>query len=418
AAWIAGEEPTELYLVAAGCVAAAVFFVGRAAGGPRRSAVAATLAVATFLLVEYRQLFGGGALFEWCQSVLIRPQMAGLVAYASLMPLVFTGTPARSMPLLVAPTFVLWANLHGSWPMGLFVLAAAGLGAGFDTAWRAGSPAAAWRSRRARRLLLSTAVAASAVFMNPYGPGLIANVFGFSSDQNLYSLVEWRPISLEQRQGVAALCVAVMWLLTLAASRRRKSAFEVLAVVVLGLLTLKASRFVVWWGPIVAVSFARHADAVVRQHFASAVRGQRPIAATRLLFAAGVAAAAIGGTDRLLTRPTEDGDVASSFAGSVDRLPAGVLSAWLPEYDDGLVWTPYEWGDAFLWARPGCPVFVASHVHLIPADVWRDYRTVSLVRDGWEDVLRRRGVTTVVADRGKNRRLIALLRKRESRWAE
>jgi len=65
----------------------------------------------------------------------------------------------------------------------------------------------------------------------------------------------------------------------------------------------------------------------------------------------------------------------------------------------GQIFNVYEWGDYLLWSGPkDIQVFVASHAHLVPTEVWRDYLRVVHNSAGWEDILERYGVNTVIID--------------------
>jgi hypothetical protein len=78
----------------------------------------------------------------------------------------------------------------------------------------------------------------------------------------------------------------------------------------------------------------------------------------------------------------------------------------------GQVFNTYEWGDYLLWAGPpDLEIFVASHAHLVPRDVWIDYMRISTASPGWEAALNRYGVNTVIVDRAGRARLIRLLRE-------
>lgn len=76
---------------------------------------------------------------------------------------------------LLAPLFLLWANLHGSFILGLGLLAIEAV---------------------RRRLALVWMACAAVTFVNPYGPHLYTEVFRTLLDPRLHSAIqEWRPLS-------------------------------------------------------------------------------------------------------------------------------------------------------------------------------------------------------------------------------
>jgi len=94
------------------------------------------------------------------------------------------------------------------------------------------------------------------------------------------------------------------------------------------------------------------------------------------------------------------------------QTPMGA-AAWLREHPpSGQVFNIYEWGDYLVWAgRPDLPVFVTSQAHLVPPAVWRDYLAVIRLTPGWEEILDKYAVSTVVLDKVRRGSLIGKLRK-------
>lgn len=82
-----------------------------------------------------------------------------------------------------------------------------------------------------------------------------------------------------------------------------------------------------------------------------------------------------------------------------NNTPLGIV-AWLNEHPpQGLVFNPYEWGDYLLWAGPAeLQIFLNSHAHLVPAEVWTHYLAVMDQTVEGAEVLRRYGVNTVILD--------------------
>ena len=111
-----------------------------------------------------------------------RPQIASLALFSLLL----TNHRAPWLPLL----FVVWANVHGSWLLGL---AALGVHAAFE---------------RTTRSIVVAGVCALATLLNPYGPTLwTATIEGLS--RGFQDITEWRPI-WSIAAGADAL---VLWLL-------------------------------------------------------------------------------------------------------------------------------------------------------------------------------------------------------------
>jgi len=110
---------------------------------------------------------------------------------------------------LLPPLFLLWANLHGGFAAGLFLLAVVMMGSVVTrvavTRWPQArqwgdEPVAEWPW--IGRLALATGVAAAATLVNPYGWRLHQEIVRSLSDRfMLETLHEWQPLSLETTAG-------------------------------------------------------------------------------------------------------------------------------------------------------------------------------------------------------------------------
>lgn len=364
----------------------------------------------------------GLLLFLWVGShvlAVIRPQLAGLCCFVGLFVLLNSRRPHAADWFVVPVLFALWANLHGSFPVGLLLLATFCAGRAIDVWRRTGRFSRVWKDRRTRRLLLLTELAAAAVLLNPYGLQLYAEVFAVASNPNLQDLKDWEPLTLRMQQGRAALAVAFALMVLIRFSPRRVRATEALLLIGLGAAALWSSRFLVWWAPLAAFSFVQHGHAVVRKisfrPFAKLSRprpaGCDPSAYRRSLWtvaAIGLAWICFACTPfgfRLVHG--EGPELAESVS---EETPLGT-AAYLREHPPrGQIFNAFEQGDYLVWAGPpGLPVFVTSHAHLVPAQVWYDYVSVLLTEDGWESVLERYGVNTVVWPH-RHERLMSRLR--------
>ncbi len=272
------------------------------------------------------------------------------------------------MPLL----FALWANLHGSFAVGLALLAALAAGRGIDVVRRTGTCLAVSRDRKFRTLTMLIPASALAVLVNPYGWTILRGVWETANNPNLADLVEWRPLDILMRQGQAAAAIAlvliVTYRLTPAAGYR---AAELLLLVGLGGATLRSSRMIVWWAPVASYYLAIHAAAIWNRF--------RAIAPTSAVRRTEGRAARLGGWRRghdlrqwcrftvghcALWHEAQT-DPQESLSPQTPLAATAYLNAHPPR---GQIFNTYEWGDYLIWAGPkGLRVFVASHAHLVPA---------------------------------------------------
>jgi hypothetical protein len=312
--------------------------------------------------------------------------------------------------LPAAMLFAAWANLHGSFPVGLLWLGTAVFGRAWDLLRRSRKLAAIGRDGQVRRLIGASIAAALGACLNPYHVRIYPAIWSISENPNITDLVEWQPLTLHMRQGRAALAAVVFLLIALKLSPRRIRGAEWLALLVFGWLAVRTSRMIVWWAPLAGYTFAVHAAAVGRRFAAPRFAAHLKCAVSPWFVLAIVSVAVMLsplGMQFLGRLPADD-----ARRGLSPFTPVTAADHLREHPPAGVVLSTFDWGDYLLWAGGvEGKVLAASHVHLIPPGVWRDYRRALRVEPGWEQVPDRYGVSTAVLDRNRN----AALRQRLER---
>lgn len=364
------------------------------------------LGLAACGLLLWSQLFVGIA-------GLVRPQVMGWMCFTVLFARLSGARLYRFDWFLIPALFAVWGNVHGSFVLGLLVFAAFAVGRGWDVVRQTGTVRSVWHDRRLRELVLVGELSAAAVLLNPFGLGLYAEILAFSRNRNLADLVEWMPLEMRGFQAQGFLLVACLLAMVYRNSPRRVRHVEPLLLFGFGLWTCWTSRMIGWWAVPAAYYFAVHAHAAWakrRQSIAEpeARRGLYSAVAVGLVWIA--FAATPFGSQVIHGKPGALKDNVSS------QTPLGAV-AYLREHPpQGLVFHTYEWGDYLRWAGPeGMQIFVNSHVHLIPRDVWENYLAIIYANSTWKDLLDRYSVTTVVVDKPHDA-LIARLRDEGETW--
>ncbi|RMG00889.1 MAG: hypothetical protein D6741_06045, partial [Planctomycetota bacterium] len=154
----------------------------------------------------------GGAFLFMSLPVIgtIRPQLFGMVGAAATLVAV-ESLRRSSKPLFwLPPLFALWANLHGSFPIGLGMLGAAWCAEvvawfasrGANAKPRSIREARVKRTVLLRRYTLAGIVGAAVVCCHPMGVHLWPAVLGFGQNRNLAAIAEWQPLSPASFSGV------------------------------------------------------------------------------------------------------------------------------------------------------------------------------------------------------------------------
>jgi hypothetical protein len=373
-------------------VAAAMGVLTRRVYGRTHSSMFALTGFALVMWVEYQQF------------AVARPQIVGFLFYCVLLSTLLKREWSRKTWYIVPVMFALWANMHGSFIVGIGLLGCFAIGRGIDLIRRTGKLRSLFHDNKLRRLVLLTELAAVAALLNPYGLTLYSEVLSFGSNPNLQSLVEWQDLSLRLAQGQAAAVAALILFIVYRVSPRRVSTAELLTLTVFGAAALWTSRMLVWWGPLAGCFAAIHAAAAWRKWRGLEIAPEPPHRAS-------LWTVVVIGVGFIFFELSHVGTVTLAMAAGKDiekvtnRVPMGRLTPiaaaqYLNEHPpEGLVFCTYEWGDYLMWAGPkDMQVFVASHCHLVPEDVWTDYMGIIQLGNGWSAMLKRYGINTVVID--------------------
>ena len=183
-----------------------------------------------------------------------RTQMISLLGLAAVL---WVAQREGHRPLLwgLPPLFLLWANLHGGFMAGLFVLALICVASAalcllgrrnpFSRAEAGPGPLGTeeptWTS--VGRLTLVTIVSALVTLINPYGWRLHAEIVSSLTDREMIEILhEWQPVSLDQRAGVLFLAYVLGFGLLGALACRRVQPVQWTTVLVFLLLSLRHWR--------------------------------------------------------------------------------------------------------------------------------------------------------------------------------
>jgi hypothetical protein len=331
-----------------------------------------------------------GAFVVTAVALALRPQLLGMTLMALTLLLV-VGRRAHPRLLWTVPLIVLaWANIHGSFFLGILVLVLAWLEDVHD-----GIP-------HARRILVVAAVAALLANLNPFGVGIWRYAAGLSTNALVTSrITEWQPTTLRTIPGVLFFG-SVALVVVLLARRGRATNWPTLAWLgVFAAIGVYAIRGVAWWplGAAVAVAgiLATWVPARVRPERANVVN-------------LGVAGLIVASCMFLLPiwRPL-DARVGAPD-GLVGDAPAGITAALRGIARPGdRILNPQPWGSWFEFAVPGSPVALDSRIEVFPEGVWNIFDHVRDGGEGWQAQLRAWNVRVVVAEHDETSLVARLL---------
>lgn len=377
---------------------------------------------------------------SWSRLTTMRPENLGFVCFAVLLWAMVAGRlrpdmlPAAERKAaaggwawwvwpLVAVIFALWANVHASFVVGVAVLGCGFAGRALDVAWQARSLVAPLRDRTARRWLYLTELAAAATLVNPYGVDLWIEALGFSGNPNLRDVAEWAPSVITGPGGAGLALAALAWMVVLRGSRRPLATSDVLAVLLVGAITLWQTRMITWLGPLVAVVAAPHLGYLAARWWPTtddatsldqvpSTTAALPAGRSYLLSVVSVGVIWIAFAFSTLSVPLLGGAARSPLGLYGGTTPLGATEHLRLNPPRGLTYAPQWWGDWLTWAGPqGFQPFMTTNMHLVPRQVWLDYRRLSGAEANWDGVLNRYGVDTVIVDKLEQAPLASALRR-------
>ncbi len=346
---------------------------------------------------------------NWHQFLIIRPQSVGIAFYSILLAVLTTSAIRRKAVWMALPLmFVVWANAHGSFAVGLAIMALFGVGRFLDTLVRTRSLKLACANPGAINLLLLTQLCGVAAILNPAGLEIYAEVLRVGSHPNISSMFEWAPMTLRMRQGQATAIACVLLLLVLRISPRRLRFEELAALIVTGTLALWSSRMVNWFAPVIAISLGVHGAAAwitLRHSKLSVMPAKRSGLWT--VVSLGLCWIFFGFT--ALGTQTIHGKTADEKRSLSRATPVETARflASAPQLPPGIAFAPAEW--AGYLTNAGSPKFVPMvnlHVHVISPEIWSDYLRLLGGTPDWSGLLDRYGINLVILDK-KRQALLA-----------
>ncbi|HET7701227.1 MAG TPA: hypothetical protein VFM06_10225 [Candidatus Limnocylindria bacterium] len=307
-----------------------------------------------------------------------RPELLGLVCFAALLPLLRAaragdGRAAGATVLLVA----LWANVHGSFALGVVLTVAVALEGVLRD-----------RSRARRHALLALA-AVGASLLTPAGLATWTAP-GYHLLSPPRDIEEWRLIDIATPLG-AGYALTLGLVLAAALLGPRLGTRELVVLLPVALLSLTAARqaplLAIAAAPLLATTAQRAIERVTRARAGSAARGSSVASERRKEGPGRAVALAIPGlliAAAAAIAPTAPDERAYPVA-ALTSLPNG----------DGVL-ARYEWGGWLIWRAPATPVFIDGRFTPYLGAVLDDYRRVVTAAPGWEETLRRRGVSALL----------------------
>lgn len=325
------------------------------------------------------------------QVLTIRPQSFSLLLFVIWLDLLERSI-RRPMLLLWGPFLLaLWANLHGAFPIGLYLIGVFGLEETLRLVRERRWP------RHLTRLIACFLGSAAATLANPYGWKIWIYVGLTSNRAAERGIDEWLPPSFDQWIGAAFFVSLplVVLLATIAWRRgRRPTMGEIVLLACFLPLAALSIRMVAWWllaaAPVAACWLAAcFPQARDEPHQDVPTRAAALVVLGLMLFAVFSTPWLAPVNPLLALRRQERPEVRLQRA----------LEEIKGRMGHGNVFARLEWGEYLGWAgQPEFKVFLDGRIEIYPDPVWADYARITQGQDGWNAALQRYGTDVLVLD--------------------
>jgi hypothetical protein len=326
-----------------------------------------------------------------------RPQIFSFALTALVAYLLHQFKHGRSGIIWWLPLVMLvWVNTHGGFAVGLILMVAYLFGeTGNQLLRNQGMP---WRE--IGRLALVLGACLLVVPINPNGIQMWGYPFrtvGIGVLQDF--IAEWRSPDFHQLHLHPFIWMLLAALTAIGLSGRRADFTDLTLVALFTYMSLLAGRNIALFALVAAPVIVRHGSSALaqwRERMGWSVERMmmtraRPLVALNWVLLGLVIVAA-------LVKMSQPLSTAVNEQAQADSLPVQATAFLKDERPPGPIFNSYNWGGYLIWELPEYPVFVDGRTDLYDDAFLREYLSIVLAQDGWEEALESHGVNVVLIE--------------------
>ncbi len=280
--------------------------------------------------------------------------------------------------LLLCPAgMMLWVNLHGSFILGLGMMAIYLLGEAIRHILKLKG---ALSMKQLGWLAGSTAATLLAVLVNPRFTGIISYIKNLLANQPVQQFIEeWQSPTPHGLANLVFFGSILLLIIALSISRARLTPTEILLTLAFLWLAWGSQRSVTWYGMVVMPVLGKVVkDIPIRLPFLPVQRNFLNLIIIILLF-----------IPVLLVQPwfIDEFPLPATYRAQIQNDPeiGPLLSTHTPigaarflkEHPGGRLFNELGYGSYLIWAAPEQTVFIDPRIELYPLEIWEDYIRIS-----------------------------------------
>ncbi len=319
----------------------------------------------------------------------IRPQTISLLFFSMTL-LLLRNRRYRFLPLL----FLLWANFHAGFVLGLAIVWLSWLGTLVDQV--IGSTNKSWTklpSYLITRLPFYPALCTLVTLFNPYGLSLWRTIINDAGSLEIkQQIAEWQPTVLRSDLGLIYFVILFTVLILLGRNFRKESFFNLASLLIFAFLSLASIRHIPLFA-VLAVPFASRSLPSIHG------RSLKYLYYWLLFTFLGVALISFG----YFLKPLLLGQWANRSTLGYGNYPSGALIYLKTQPPGGIGLNTYGWGGYLLWNLPGFKSFIDGRMpgwaYPNEPSFFSEYVKAVDLKPGWREVLDKYSVRWVVLEK-------------------
>jgi hypothetical protein len=331
----------------------------------------------------------------------VRPQMFSLLLSSAFLYILHLYRHGKRWQVwLLPPLMVLWANLHGSFYLGLIFPSVYIVGAAMENVL-AGSKETSLPWRDVRRLLLVTLITAVAPILNPNGVQILIYPFGTLGSPTMQRyIMEWFSPDFHLAQFQPFAVYILVLLASLGLSRRAPNPIQSIFMLGFGYASLRSARhipfFVLTTAPLLTDQILRAWRGwkwTERFRTRPVPRGPKTFVVNWLL----LGLVLLGGAAQASHTLT------GNAAAQRETFPVAAVDFLESSQTTGHAYNLYHWGGYLIWRLyPERKVFIDGRADVYGDQFIEEYLQVYQLSSTWQEPLDRYGVDVAIIDTGSS----------------
>ncbi|MGM0440874.1 MAG: hypothetical protein ACQEQC_00400 [Elusimicrobiota bacterium] len=344
----------------------------------------------------------------------LRPQLFVLPIFIYYFSFLYAGQKIKKSQVgIFFLLMVLWANLHNSFPAGIGLIGIFLVSKSIKIYLNKKTLTKIIFDKKIQSLFILLAAVSLATLLNPYGIRIWESVFN-TMDKASYRSAEWLPLTINTPTGLIFYISLLAGFGTVLKSNTKIKIEEIILFLFFTYQSLLHLRMVIWWGIIFSAVFARHFQSIIdsltsdsKLYFLKAGEDKGNS------YINGIILLCMLGSVIIFSPYFRKKLPGSRMKYFIDprQQPVEVADYMEKHTLPGNIFNYSDWGSYIIWRLwPDYSPFFGTRMHIVPKDIWSDYWIVYEGKAGWEEVLDKYDVKTVILNRNKNEYIIEILR--------